>query len=313
MRSGSRAPRATASWTEPAMDRPADDATRRLRESRFEGVPGGAPPRPSRVPITLGRVPRLRPGFVSLVGAGPGDPDLLTLKAARRLRAADAVVHDHLVGDGVLALVPRGAERHYAGKERANHALAQHEINALLVRLARRGLRVVRLKGGDPFVFGRGGEEAQALAAAGVEFEVVPGITAACGVAASAGIPLTHREHAHTLTFVAGHLRDGTMNLDWPALARPGQTLVVYMGLAGLPELCRQLVAHGRAPSTPAAVIQHGTLPTERVVVATLDTLAGHVASAGLVPPTLIVVGEVVALAEELAPVVRTAASFATG
>lgn len=295
------------------MDRTADQGTRMARESPVEDASGGRPSRPSRVPLTPGRAWRPQRGFVSLVGAGPGDPDLLTLKAARRLRAADAVVHDHLVGEGVLALASPGAERHYAGKERANHSLAQHEINALLVRLARRGLRVVRLKGGDPFVFGRGGEEAQALAAAGIDFEVVPGITAACGVAASVGIPLTHREHAHALTFVAGHLRDGTMNLDWPALARPGQTLVVYMGLAGLPELCRELVAHGRAPSTPAAVVQHGTLPTERVVVATLDTLAARVASAGLVPPTLIVVGEVVALAEELAPVVRTAASLATG
>jgi uroporphyrin-III C-methyltransferase / precorrin-2 dehydrogenase / sirohydrochlorin ferrochelatase len=252
-----------------------------------------------------------REGIVYLVGAGPGDPDLLTLKAARLLREADVCVHDHLVGPGVMALVRRDAELVYAGKERSNHALAQRDINTLLVSLAQRGKRVVRLKGGDPFVFGRGGEEAQALAAAGVPFEVVPGVTAACGVAAAAGIPLTHREHAHTVTFVAGHLRDGTMDLDWPALARPGQTIVVYMGLAGLPELCRKLVLHGRSPDTPAAVVQHGTLPSQRIVRATLGTLAERVAAEGLKPPTLIVVGDVVSLADTLSPAARAAASYA--
>jgi len=254
--------------------------------------------------------PRARGGFVSLVGAGPGDPDLLTLKAARLIGDADAVVYDHLVGRGVMALVRRDAELVYAGKERANHALPQPDINTLLVDLARRGKRVVRLKGGDPFVFGRGGEEAAALAANGIGFEIVPGVTAACGVAAAARIPLTHRDHAHALTFVTGHLRDGTMNLDWPALARPQQTLVVYMGLAGLPELCRQLVAHGRPATTPAAVIQHGTLPTQRVVRATLATLPEQVRAAGLVPPTLIVVGDVVALAGTLDVVAPRAASL---
>jgi uroporphyrin-III C-methyltransferase len=247
---------------------------------------------------------RARVGTVSLVGAGPGDPDLLTLKAARLIGAADVVVYDHLVGAGVMALVRRDAELVYAGKERANHALPQPEINALLVDLARSGRDVVRLKGGDPFVFGRGGEEAAALAAHGIPFDIVPGVTAACGVAAAARIPLTHRDHAHSLTFVTGHLRDGTMDLDWPALARPQQTLVVYMGLAGLPELCRQLVAHGRLASTPAAVIQQGTLPTQRVVRATLATLPERVRSAGLVPPTLIVVGDVVALSDMLSTIV---------
>jgi len=254
--------------------------------------------------------PSPRPGIVYLVGAGPGDPDLLTLKAARLIGDADVVVYDHLVGRGVMALVRGDTELVYAGKERANHALPQPDINALLVDLARRGRRVVRLKGGDPFVFGRGGEEAAALAANGIDFEIVPGVTAACGVAAAARIPLTHRDHAHALTFVTGHLRDGTMNLDWPALARPQQTLVVYMGLAGLPELCRQLVAHGRPATTPAAVIQHGTLPTQRVVRATLATLPEQVRAAGLVPPTLIVVGDVVALAGKLDVVAPRAASL---
>ena len=247
---------------------------------------------------------RARVGTVTLVGAGPGDPDLLTLKAARLIGAADVVVYDHLVGAGVMALVRRDAELVYAGKERANHALPQPDINALLVDLARSGRDVVRLKGGDPFVFGRGGEEATALAAHGIPFDIVPGVTAACGVAAAARIPLTHRDHAHSLTFVTGHLRDGTMDLDWPALARPQQTLVVYMGLAGLPELCRQLVAHGRPASTPAAVIQQGTLPAQRVVRATLATLPERVRAAGLVPPTLIVVGDVVALADTLSTIV---------
>jgi len=241
-----------------------------------------------------------RPGFVHLVGAGPGDPELLTLKAARVLSQADVVVHDHLVGPGVMDLVPRTALLVYAGKERSNHALPQDRINELLVRLARRGGRVVRLKGGDPFVFGRGGEEAAALAAAGIPFEVVPGVTAACGVAAAARIPLTHRGHAHAVTFVAGHRCDGNADLDWPSLARAQQTVVVYMGLAGLPELCRQLVAHGRAPSTSAAVVQHGTLPTQRIVRGTLETLPRLVASAELKPPTLVIVGEVVAVSEAL-------------
>jgi uroporphyrin-III C-methyltransferase/precorrin-2 dehydrogenase/sirohydrochlorin ferrochelatase len=242
-----------------------------------------------------------RPGIVYLVGAGPGDPELLTLKAARVLSQADVVVHDHLVGAGVMDLVPRRALLVYAGKERSNHTLPQERINDLLVRLARRGGRVVRLKGGDPFVFGRGGEEAAALAAAGIPFEVVPGVTAACGVAAAARIPLTHRGHAHAVTFVAGHRCDGSIDLDWPSLARAQQTVVVYMGLAGLPELCRQLVAHGRAPSTPAAVVQHGTLPTQRIVRGTLETLPRLVVSAELKPPTLVIVGEVVAVSEALA------------
>jgi len=239
-------------------------------------------------------------GRVALVGAGPGDPELLTLRAVRLLGSADAVVYDHLVGPGVLELIGPQAERHYVGKERSHHSMAQDDINALLVRLAREGRQVVRLKGGDPFIFGRGGEELQVLAAAGVPFEVVPGITAACGVASYAGIPLTHRDYAQSCTFVTGHLKDGTCDLDWPALARPRQTLVIYMGLSGLANICAQLIEHGLPDSWPAAVVAQGTLAAQRVVCATLGTLADAVTSAGLQSPCLTIVGEVVRLRDEL-------------
>jgi uroporphyrin-III C-methyltransferase len=239
-------------------------------------------------------------GRVFLVGAGPGDPELLTLRAARLLAAADAVVYDHLIGPDVLALARPDALRVYVGKQRSLHAMAQEEINALLVRLAREGRSVVRLKGGDPFIFGRGGEELQALAAAGVPFEVVPGITAASGVASFAGIPLTHRDLAQRCTFVTGHLKDGSSDLDWAALARPRQTVVIYMGLAGLPGICSQLQAHGLPADWPAAVVSHGTLAAQRVVCATLATLPDAVAQARLESPCLTIVGEVVRLREEL-------------
>jgi uroporphyrin-III C-methyltransferase len=238
-------------------------------------------------------------GSVALVGAGPGDPELLTLKAVRLIEAADAIVHDRLVSTSILALAPR-ARKFYVGKARDRHALAQRDINALLVRLAGDGLRVVRLKGGDPFIFGRGGEELEALAASGIPCDVVPGISAANGIAASAGIPLTHRDHAQTCVFVTGHLKDGTMDLDWAALARPRQTLVVYMGLAALPTLCAELVRHGLAPATPAAVVENGTTPRQRVVAGTLSTLPQRAIAADVASPTLIIVGNVVAFRERL-------------
>jgi len=240
-------------------------------------------------------------GRVFLVGAGPGDPDLLTLRAARLLAQADVVVYDHLVGEGVLELIGAQAEQIYVGKERSHHSMAQDDINALLVRQARLGRQVVRLKGGDPFVFGRGGEELQVLAAHGIAFEVVPGITAACGVASYAGIPLTHRDYAQSCLFVTGHLKDGSCNLDWPALARPRQTVVIYMGLGGLADICAQLIAHGVAAGMPAAVVQQGTTLDQRVVAATLADLPARVAEAGLQSPCLIIVGEVVRLHEQLA------------
>jgi uroporphyrin-III C-methyltransferase/precorrin-2 dehydrogenase/sirohydrochlorin ferrochelatase len=241
------------------------------------------------------------PGRVYLVGTGPGDPDLLTVKALRLIRQADVVLYDNLVSAEVMAEVPASTERIYVGKRRANHALRQEAINDLLVQQARRGRRVLRLKAGDPFVFGRGGEEIETLAAQGVEFEVVPGITAALGVAAYAGIPLTHRECAQSCVFVTGNLKDGSIDLDWPALARPGQTVVIYMGFANLDALCGEFIAHGRAGTLPAAIVQQGTTGAQRVVTGTLATLPALAAQAGLTPPTLIIVGEVVLLRERLA------------
>lgn len=240
-------------------------------------------------------------GEVYLVGAGPGDPDLLTFRAMRLMQRADVVLHDRLVSDAVMSLVRRDAERVYVGKRRGEHTLPQSEINALLEKLAREGRRVLRLKGGDPFVFGRGGEEIEHLAAAGIPFQVVPGVSAANGCAAYAGIPLTHRDHAQSVRFVAGHLRDGKLDLDWAGLAGGRDTLVFYMARIGLPTICEQLVRHGMAGATPIALVQQGTLATQRVFVSTLDGMPALLAGTEVHGPTLAIVGTVVGLREKLA------------
>ena len=239
-------------------------------------------------------------GEVALVGAGPGDPGLLTLRALRALQNADVVLYDRLVSDEVLDLARRDAERIYVGKAAGNAHVSQEGINDLLVKLASEGKRVCRLKGGDPFIFGRGGEELEALAAAGIRFEVVPGITAAAGCAAYAGIPLTHRDHAQALTFVTGHCKGETDQLDWSLLARPGQTSVFYMGLGHLENIVARLIEHGVPQDRAAAVIEQGTRATQRVVTASLHELAAKVRAANIESPALLIVGEVTRLHETL-------------
>jgi uroporphyrin-III C-methyltransferase/precorrin-2 dehydrogenase/sirohydrochlorin ferrochelatase len=239
-------------------------------------------------------------GEVYLVGAGPGNPDLLTFRALRLMQQADVVVYDRLVAPPILEMCRRDADRFYVGKERDNHAVPQDEINMILVRLAKEGKRVLRLKGGDPFIFGRGGEEIETLREHGIPFQVVPAVTAAAGVASYAGIPLTHRAHAKALVLVTGHLKDGTMDLDWDMLCRPGQTIVIYMGLKGLITLCDEMKKHGLSGDTPATIVQQGTTLNQKVVIGNLDSLPAKAAQAELKPPTLIIIGSVVSLHEKL-------------
>ncbi len=239
-------------------------------------------------------------GEVYLVGAGPGDPDLLTFRALRLMQQADVVVYDRLVSQGVMDLVRRDAECIYAGKERNKHTLPQESINALLVRLAQEGKKVLRLKGGDPFIFGRGGEEIETLTEENISFQVVPGITAAAGCSSYAGIPLTHRDYVQSCMFVTGHLKDGTTDLNWNAIAQPNQTIVFYMGLQTVKELCIELVKHGLSDTTPAALVEKGTTQEQKVHIGNLKTLHEIVKKNNVKAPTLIIVGEVVSLHDKL-------------
>ncbi|MHA7854378.1 uroporphyrinogen-III C-methyltransferase [Marinobacter shengliensis] len=274
------------------MSEPFTDAPER-------GVKAGpAPVRYRPNPVTEN--PNNSAGEVALVGAGPGDPELLTLKAWRLIQSADVILYDRLVSPEILSLIPDNVEMVHVGKQRSNHTLPQDQINQRLVELAREGRKVVRLKGGDPFIFGRGGEEIETLAAAGVRFQVVPGITAASGCAAYAGIPLTHRDHAQSVRFITGHLKNDTCDLPWSDFVQNNQTLVFYMGLVGLPIICRQLIGHGMTPDMPVALVSKGTTADQKVLVGTLSDIVGKVENSGVQAPTLVIIGHVVGLRSRL-------------
>ena len=243
---------------------------------------------------------RPRLGEVYLVGGGPGDPDLLTFRALRLMQLCDVVVYDRLIGDGIMSMVRRDAERIYVGKMPKQHVVPQYKISQMLVDLAKQGKRVLRLKGGDPFIFGRGGEEIEALAEQQIPFQVVPGITAASGCSAYAGIPLTHRDHAQACVFTTAHGKDGVLDVDWDVLMRPNQTVAIYMGLSNIPHLCKGFIARGADPELPVAVIDNGTRPNQHVVTATLATLCDTMEKADVKGPAMIIVGTVVNLREKL-------------
>ena len=246
--------------------------------------------------------------LVSLVGAGPGDPELLTIRALKRLQQAQVLLYDFLVSPNIVDLAPASCERICVGKRASNHTLTQAEINQLLLDKARQGLRVVRLKGGDPFMFGRGGEELQELARAGIACEIVPGITAALGAAASSGIPLTHRDHAQMVSFVTGHRKQDSSNLDWVQHLSPHSTLVIYMGLGQAPRIARELIAYGHLPATPVAAIAHATTAQQQVLISTLANIEADLQAAKLQSPALLIVGSVVQLHSALYPLIQQAA-----
>lgn len=240
-------------------------------------------------------------GRVYLIGAGPGDPELLTLKAYRLLKMADVVLYDRLVGKEIIDLIPEAAEKRYVGKAKSLHSLPQEEINSLLVAKAKEGHMVVRLKGGDPFIFGRGGEELEELIEEGVPFEVVPGVTAAAGCAAYAGIPLTHRDYAQSVRFLTGHLKEGSAELPWEELVHPSQTLVIYMGLTGLKDISQSLMKFGMKSTMPVAIVEKGTTKEQRVFTSTIEGIYNVSIKYEAKSPALLIIGEVVTLQEKLA------------
>ena len=269
------------------------------RDAPVKGVPvGSAPARYRTNPVTDN--PNNSAGEVALVGAGPGDPELLTLKAWRLIQSAEVVLYDRLVSPEIMALIPENAQKIHVGKQRSNHTLPQDQINQRLVDLAREGYRVVRLKGGDPFIFGRGGEEIEQLAEDGIPFQVVPGITAASGCSSYAGIPLTHRDYAQSVRFVTGHLKDGTANLPWDELIHPHQTLVIYMGLTGITHISQKLIAYGMSADTPIALIEKGTQPEQQVYTSTLAEIGSVIENNTISAPTLTIIGNVVKLHKKL-------------